>query len=375
MNKNGSSDYGTGIVVNQKVVFSLIGLLFLIALAGCVISPRRTLGESPSPSTTPSPTPTATPILTPTPTPVPAAIGLIYVTSGSQNSVMRFGNAFTTSGNVSPDATISGAATALSTPISLALDSSANRLFVVSRGSASILVFDQISTKTGNAAPDRVITGVATNLFLPIQPFLDKSRDLLYVADDIDVLVFAAASTANGNVAVSRDIQVGFSVGAVVVDTVADRLFLADRTGNTINVYNNASTLNGVATPTRQISGAATGLGTPAGLQIDSSGRLVVSNSSPPSITVYSAAASGNVTPAAIISGSNTGFVSPNQIAFDTTARDTLYVADPGSGAISVFTSFSSANGNLAPTRTITGTATTLTTTGQNSGIALDVSR
>jgi hypothetical protein len=90
---------------------------------------------------------------------------------------------------------------------------------------------------------------------------------------------------------------------------------------------------------------------------------------------VYGAAASGNVAPAATISGSNTGFVSPNQIAFDTTARDTLYVADPGSGAISVFSSFGSANGNLAPTRTISGAATTLTTTGQNSGIALDVSR
>jgi hypothetical protein len=365
-----------GIVVNQKIGLSLIGLLFLIgALAGCVISPRRTLGESPSPSTTPSPTSTPTPIPTPTPTPVPAATGLIYVTSGSQNSVMRFGKAFTASGNVSPNATISGPATALSTPIYLALDSSADRLFVVSRGSASILVFDQISTKTGTAAPDRVITGVATNLFLPIQPFLDKGRDLLYVADDIDVLVFAAASTANGNVAVSRDVQVGFSVGAVFVDTVADRLFLADPTGNTINVYDNATTLNGIVTPTRQINGAATGLGGPAGLQIDSSGRLLVSNSSPPSITVYSAAASGNVTPAATISGSNTGFVSPNQIAFDTTARDTLYVADPGSGAISVFTSFSSANGNLAPTRTISGAATTLTTTGQNSGIALDISR
>jgi hypothetical protein len=366
--------------VKQKIGFSLIGLLVLTGvLAGCVISPRRTLGGSSSSTPTPTPTPSATPSPTPTPTPVPTPVptGLLYVTSGSQNSIVRFDNAFAASGNVSPAATISGPATTLSEPIYLALDSSANRLFVVSRANASIMVFDQISTRTGNAAPDRVITGIATNLFVPIQPFLDKSRDLLYVADDVDVLVFATASTANGNVAVSRDIQVGFTVGAVFVDSAADRLFLADTTGNTINVYDSASTLNGIVTPTRQITGASTGLAGPVGLQIDTSGRLVVSNSLAPSITVYGAAASasGNVTPAAAIIGSNTGFVSPNQIAFDTTARDTLYVADPGSGKIAVFTSFSIANGNLAPTRIIGGAATTLSATGQNSGVALDVSR
>jgi hypothetical protein len=152
---------------------------------------------------------------------------------------------------------------------------------------------------------------------------------------------------------------------------------VTDPGGNAVNIYDNASALNGAVTSTRKISGVATGLGSPVGLQIDGSGRLIVSNATPPSITVYAAAASanGNVSPVATISGSNTGFVSPNQIAFDATVRDTLYVADPGSGTIAVFTSFDIANVNLAPTRTIKGAATKLGPTGQNSGIALDVSR
>ena len=365
--------------VARKTSLSFLILVLSIALlSGCVISPRRTLGGSPNPTSTPTPSPTPIPTPTPTPTPAPAATGKLYVTSGSQNSIVRFDNAFTTNGNVAPAATISGAATQLATPIYLALDGGSDRLFVVDRSSASILVFDQISTKTGNIAPNRVISGISTNLFVPVQPFLDGSRNLLYVSDDVDVLVFNNASTANGNVASARDIQPGFSVGAIFVDSTNDRLFVTDPNGNAVNVYDNASTLNGtVATPSRQIKGAATGLGTPIGLQIDGSGRLVVSNSSPPSITVYAAAATanGNISPVATISGGNTGFVSPNQIAFDTTARDTLYVADPGSGSIDVFTSFSIANGNLAPTRVISGASTTLSTTGLNSGIALDTSR
>ncbi|MGZ4876665.1 MAG: hypothetical protein ACXVIO_00600 [Candidatus Angelobacter sp.] len=359
----------------RRIGFSLlVSLFFMLLLGGCVISPRRTLGGGPTP--TPTPTPSATPTPTPTPTPIPAS-GVLYVTSGSQNSIVRFGNAFAANGNVPPGGTISGTATTLTTPVYLALDSAADRLFVANRTSASILIFDQASSKNGNVAPTRAISGTTTGLFVPIQPVLDKTRDLLYVSDDVDVLVFASASTANGNVPFARDIQPGFSVGAIFVDAANDRLFVTNPTGNAVDVFDHASTLNGAVTPTRQITGAATGLGQPVGLQIDGSGRLVVANSSPASITVYNAAATanGNQAPVATISGSNTGFVSPNQIVLDTTVRDTLYVADPGSGTISVFTSFSSANGNLAPTRTISGAATTLTTTGQNSGIALDVSR
>src|ERR1051326_7102168 len=99
----------------------------IVVLSGCVISPRRTLGGGPTPTPTPTPSPT------PTPTPAPAATGKLYVTSGSQNSIVRFDNAFTANGNPAPAANINGAATTLSVPIYLALDSTADRLFAVNR--------------------------------------------------------------------------------------------------------------------------------------------------------------------------------------------------------------------------------------------------
>ena len=212
---------------------------------------------------------------------------------------------------------------------------------------------------------------------MPTQVFLDRTRDILYVADDLDILVFSPASTANGNLAPQRDILPGFTIGAIFVDSANDRLFVADPTGNAIDIYDSASTLNGsVPVATRQITGAATGLGTPDGLAIDGGGRLVVSNANPPSITFYNAAtATGNATPAATISGSSTGLVGPNQIVVDTFGSGTLYVADANAAKILIFGNLSTANGNLAPTRSISGAATTLSTTASNAGIALDTTR
>ena len=50
-----------------------------------------------------------------------------------------------------------------------------------------------------NVAPSRIIAGAATNLITPTDVALDKVRNLLYVADDVDIHVFASASTVNGN--------------------------------------------------------------------------------------------------------------------------------------------------------------------------------
>src|SRR5438477_333276 len=82
-------------------------------------------------------------------------------------------------------------------------------------------------------------------------------------------------------------------------------LFLSDPADPTlgadaIRVFDRADTLTGNVAPSRTITGSATQLGQPGGLIVDSAGRLIVSNSSPARITIYSnaAAASGNVIPA-----------------------------------------------------------------------------
>ena len=175
-------------------LFAAIFVLFI--MVGCVISPRRTLGGGGTPTPTPSPTAT--------PTPNPAATGKLYVSNGS-GTILRFDNAFTAAGDATPAATISGANTTLKGNAFITLDTAADRLYVANTGDLSVVVFDGVSTKTGtvNIAPTRFIAGTATGLLQPTDVALDKSRDMLYVADDIDIFVFNSASAAatNGNVA------------------------------------------------------------------------------------------------------------------------------------------------------------------------------
>ncbi|MGC2696167.1 MAG: hypothetical protein WA738_10280 [Candidatus Angelobacter sp.] len=350
-------------------------LILFLGISGCVISPRRTLGGGGGGGT---PTPTPSPTASPTPTPGATPAGKLYVSNGGANSIVRFDQALTASGNIVPGATISGAATTLTAPAYITLDVAADRLFVANNGDLSVLIFDNISTKNGNVAPSRTIFGAATLLSAPTDVALDSSRNLLYVADDTQVEVFASASTASGNIAPARSLSVGFTIGAVFIDSTNDRMFLADPAGNAITVYDSASTLaTGPITASRTIQGAATHLAMPSGIQVDGLGRLVISNTASASMTIYpnAAGANGNIAPAAEIVGSNTGFSSPDQIILNTAGTGSVYNADPGAARVAIFGNLSTATGNIAPTRTITGPSTTLTTAGRPVGVALDITR
>jgi hypothetical protein len=234
-------------------------------------------------------------------------VGKLYVSNTATPSIVRFDNALagTTSGNIAPSATISGAATLLATPVYIVVDSTNDRLYVAdpgnpASGNPSILIWDNVSTKTGNVAPTRNITGAATTLLQPFDLALDPGRNLLYVTDGPDVIVFSSASTSSGNVAPARTITTAFNISAIYLDAANDRLYLADPSTNSIDIYDGASALaTGTITPTRTLSGAATGLANPAGLRVDSNGRLVVSNANPASVTIYTGAATvtGNVAP------------------------------------------------------------------------------
>jgi len=314
------------------------------------------------------------------------ATGKLYVSNSGGGSILRFDNAFTANGDASPAATISGANTTLNGPSFMTLDAAADRLYVANTGDLSVVIFDGVSTKTGivNIAPTRTIAGVQTGLLQPSDVALDKGRDMLYVADDIDIFVFNSASSAatNGNVAFARDISPGFAVSAIFLDATSNRLFVADQAGDAVAIFDNASTLNGNVTPTRVVQGAATHLAVPSGVSVDGVGRLVVTNvgngtTIPPSITIYAnaAIADGNIPPVAEITGSNTGMSTPDQIAVDRTGTGTLYNADPGDARIAVFGSLSTANGNISPTRSIKGPSTGMTVGSQPVGVALDNTR
>jgi len=354
-----------------------VSFLLLLVISGCVISPRRLPGDV-VPGTTPTPTPS--PSATPTPTPTPSATpqGKLYVSYAGSDTIVRFDKAFTANGDVPPAVTITGANTQLAAPNYIFLDASADRLYVANNADSSILIFDNISTKTGNVAPERVITGTATALLAPTDVSVDTTRDLLYVADGTQIEVLGSASTANGAATPLRTYTPGFAVSAVFVDAANNRLYAADQVGNAIDVYDAATNLaSGPISASRIITGANTHLGAPSGIQLDGAGRLVVSNGSAKSITIYNNAATtnGDIPPSAEIVGSSTTFSNPNQIFVDTRGTGTLYMADPGAAKIQIYGSLSSTTGNVAPTRSITGPSTTITLTGQAVGVALDPTR
>jgi hypothetical protein len=82
------------------------------------------------------------------------------------------------------------------------------------------------------------------------------------------------------------------------------------------------------------------------------------------SVTVFDAGANGNVAPSATISGTNTGLNHPVGIAVDGAGQ--IYVANKNN-SVTVYAS--GANGNVAPTATISGSSTMLN--GPN-GVAVD---
>jgi hypothetical protein len=304
------------------------------------------------------------------------------------SSILRFDNAFTANGNATPAATIVGSNTTLNGAGFMTLDAASDRLFIADTGDISVLVYDNISTKSsGNIAPNRIIAGPHTTLTGPSDVAFDRVRNLLYVADDVNIVVFSSASTATSDVTPARSLVTTFGLGvsAIFIDSTNDRLFAADTSGDAIDVYDNASSLpTGPITANRTIQGAATLLGNPVGVQLDGAGRLVVSNAGnvaavpaiPPSITIYGNAggANGNQAPVAQIAGSNTGFSTPSQIVVDPSGTGSVYLADPGAAKVAIFANLNTANGNIAPTRSIVGANTGLTLTGPV-GVALDNTR
>jgi sugar lactone lactonase YvrE len=305
--------------------------------------------------------------------------GLLYVATA--NSILQFSNALSATGNVTPAATISGTATQLSSPQHLLLDVTTNRLFVANQGGASILLFQTASTRIGNTPPDAVIT--SSSMTAPIDLALDTGfNNFLYVADGGNILVFAGQSSLSGtvNTLPVHTINTSLTIGAILLDTVNNRLLIADTAGDGINILDNASTQTGTAVFTGRIAGPDTQLSRPNGLAFDNAGRLIVSNGGTGGITVYVSSAiplGGDIVPVASITGALTKLASPGQILVNASAGSSgeLYVADALAASVLTYLNIGtiSLNDNLAPSREFTGPGTGLNTT--ITGMALDATR
>jgi hypothetical protein len=187
-----------------------------------------------APSATGSATPTRT--LTSASLTAPAtsiavdATGEIYALSG--NSVLVF--AASATGTSTPVRLITGSLTQLNSPSSIAVDSTQN-IYVANTNGDNVLVFS--STATGNVAPASILAGTTTQISAPLGVTLDSTGDL-YVAsfnqpsNSSLVLEFAPGST--GNAAPTRTLTAvaSYTLSSLAVDSL-DNLYVFTQTPTT----------------------------------------------------------------------------------------------------------------------------------------------
>jgi DNA-binding beta-propeller fold protein YncE len=274
------------------------------------------------------------------------------------NSVTVF--ARTASGNVAPLRTISGAATGLDRPQSVALDPVADEIFVVNPKSASITVYPRMAN--GNVAPLRTITTNATlgtdpGLTSPQAIALDAVNGEIFVSDEDRILVFPR--TATGSVPPVRSIG-GFATGlstptSILVDPARNEVVVTSSDHSSVTTF--SRTASGNVAPLRTLSGAATGLSLPYGVALDPVTDQLLVADGVGSVSAYARTASGNTAPLRTLRGAATGLNVPFGLAVDPIHHE-LLVSTLNNDAVRVFPR--EAAGNTAPLRTLVGAATGL---------------
>lgn len=284
----------------------------------------------------------------------------LYLSGNGSDELLSYGNANSVSGSAVPDRVVSGGSTALNGPRGIAVDMARNRIYVANTADNSILVFNNARTVTGDTVPSRTIAGATTTLNGPSALFLDLFHDRLYVANTgaNAVVVFNNVSTASGDVAPTRTLAgVGTTLNAphgVFVDVTRDKLYVSNGDGK-ILVFNSASDVAGSIPPGATLSGGLTMLSDPSGIFVDAlSDRLYVANSGADTVLVFNAAsrASGDVGPSRTISGPVSKLNQPRAVFIDI-GTDRLYVANAGGDEILVFNNAGVINGAVAPDRSI----------------------
>lgn len=282
--------------------------------------------------------------------PLQQARKLLYVLDNANKAVYILENVDTIDGTVSPVQTLEGDKTLLTDPRSVAVDQLRDILYVSDASQGLILVFAPASTLDGDVEPRRTLPGLGNVQEI----FLDVTNNRLYVfnATDFTIMVWDNVSTRN-NDGPDRIFGLGFLASAIFVDTQRDFLYAGDFIARTIVVYNQASTLIGDPQPTRLIFDSIAPFD-----RIDSitmnvpNDLLFFANGLTPAIPSFDRASTveGDVEPDKNLEGDMT------QLSFELGLirflEDSLY-AKITTTQIAVYDSANNLDGNLAPNRVI----------------------
>lgn len=236
--------------------------------------------------------------------------------------------------------------------------------------SSTLLRFDNASTANGSPNPAATITGVNTTFNFPNYIFLDSVADRLYVADhdDFSIVIFDRISTQTGTLNLTPTRIIAGSNTTLVApadlffDRVRNELYVLDDPN--ILVFNVASLSTGqnniAPARTLQTSFAAGA----AALFVDvTSDRLFLADLDG-AIAIYdnaSALPTGAITPSRSITGSNTQLANPAGIQLDGQGR--LVVSNTGTlslpPSITIYAASTITGGvNPAPVAQISGSNT-----------------
>jgi hypothetical protein len=124
---------------NERIGCLSVGLLVVLAVSGCCLQPS------------------APPVL--------------FVASSAPARVTSYANPGALNGNVAPTTDLSGNNTGFMATRDVAING-AGQLLVCDHDANAVYVYDNLSTRSGTAAPDRTIQGTKTGLGSPVGLFL-----------------------------------------------------------------------------------------------------------------------------------------------------------------------------------------------------------
>ena len=285
----------------------------------------------------------------------------LYIANFGGNNITSYGNPSAVNGNIVPDTNLAGAQTQLLAPSDIVVNGE-NQLLASNFAAASVTTYDDADQTNGNLSPDGNVQGAATQLNPagPTTLAINTGEDLLFVADivtdDIKVFSDTSSSTFNGNTAPIRTIAsvdinnpTGINFGA------DDDLYVANNGANNVVVFANASSLNGNVNATRIITSAA--FTSVFDVYIDAADTMYVVDTAGFIFTFFDASSlNGVVQPDLTLTVP--GAVALSAIAVD--EAGTAYIVDNGANAVFSYDDIDLLNGVIAPDRTIQGANTQL---------------